>query len=190
MKIRRAHIVAGLAVIGIVGGAAFAATEGSADPDVFRANKIAVLQQEERDAATRAAGPRLSESQKADPDPAARLNVQPRTGLVYWRADCPPGPCERQVPPSPDEGKAVSTNNYYLGFDGQTAWSLYAGWTLPSGQGFLRLDRADGRHQLPFTLDQGVPTLTTVTPAQANFVTSAGHQGFLDLTTLKVTFTN
>jgi hypothetical protein len=169
---------------------AIAGTQSSTaigDTDV-RASKIAMVQREQADAAARLAGPRLSDAQNADPDPAARLDLQPRTGMVFWRAACPPGPCERQGPPLVDEGKIFATNNYYMTADGKTAWSLYAGWSIADGRGVLRLDRADGRKQIQLPADKGVPTLTAVTPVEALFVTSNGHEGTLDLGTLLVNF--
>lgn len=190
MGFRRTQVMVGIVAAVIIGGVAFTATQGSADPDTFRANKIALLQKEQRDATARLQGPRLSDAQRADPDPALRNNAQPHSRLIYWRAACPAGPCERQTPPTADEAKSVSTNNYYLGFDGQDAWTLYAGWTISSGQGLLRLERRDGRHDLALTGDQGIPTLTDVTPMQAQFTTSTGRRGFLDLATLTVIFTN
>lgn len=179
--------VAATAAAGVL--LAVRATPASGDPEVFRANKIAILQREQRDAAARAVGPRLSDSQRANPDPATALPMRPRTAIVYWRAACPPGPCERQVPPLADEGKTFATNNYYLGFDGASAWSLYARWNLTTARGVLWLDGISGRHQVELLPDKGVPTLTEVTPLQARFTTSNGHAGMLDLVTLAVTFT-
>ena len=87
-----------------------------------------------------------------------------------------------------DEGRTFATNNYYIGYDGKFGWSLYAGWTLADGRGVLRLDRADGMRQIALPVDKGVPTLLAVTPSAAAFVTSNGHEGVLDLTTLLVNF--
>jgi hypothetical protein len=160
----------------------------SADPGDFRANKVAVLNDERHDAAARAAGPRLSEAQIADPDPALRLNLQPYTRVVFWRANCPTADCERQVPPLVDEGKTFATSNYYLGFDGSRAWSLYARWSLTDERGVLRLDRSIGSKQIQLPAEVGRPTLTEVTNSSAVFTTSTGREGAIDLATLRVTF--
>jgi hypothetical protein len=80
--------------------------------------------------------------------------------------------------------------NYYLGFDGTHAWSLFAGRQLPSGNGVLFFAGAAGTKQIVLPSDRGTPTLTLVTDATATFTTSRGHIGVLDLQPLAVTFTN
>ena len=87
-----------------------------------------------------------------------------------------------------DEGTGFETNNYYLGYDGTSAWAVYAGWTIADGRGALRLVRRDGVHQITLPIDRGVPTLTAVASGQARFVTTSGSDGYLDLVALLLTF--
>ena len=89
-----------------------------------------------------------------------------------------------------DEGKRFATNNYYVGFDGTWAWSLFAGWTLADGIGTFRLDRKDGFREITIAQTAGVPTLIAVSADEALFVTSTGRRGVFDLHTLKVAFSN
>ena len=130
-------------------------------------------------------GPSVS---AASPGPLSSAGLEPRVGLVYWRAPCPMAPCEVQVPPTTDEGKGFETNNYYLGYDGTSAWAVYAGRTTVDGRGALRLVRKDGLHEIALPIDRGVPTLTAVASGQARFVTTSGHEGYLDLVALLLTF--
>jgi len=189
MRLRRFGLVVAAAAVCAAGAASNNPPAGvSADPSDFHADKVAVLDNERHAAAARAAGPRLSEAQIADPDPALRLNLQPYTRMVFWRARCPIADCDRQVPPLVDEGKTFATSNYYLGFDGSRAWTLYARWSLTDERGVLRLDRSSGSKQIQLPAEVGRPTLTAVTNSSAVFTTSTGREGAIDLATLLVTF--
>jgi hypothetical protein len=144
--------------------------------------------------------PELSPSTHATPlptastlpvfDPAKDVYTPPYQRMVYFRAPCPAEPCERQTPPMTDEGKRFATNNYYIGFDGTWSWMLLAGWRLADDVGAFWLARKDDFHELLLPVSAGRPTLTVVTQDAAQFVTSTGRRGVLDLRTLKVTFTN
>jgi hypothetical protein len=123
-------------------------------------------------------------------DPAKDLYTPPYQRMVYFRAPCPAEPCERQTPPMTDEGKRFATNNYYIGFDGTWSWMLLAGWRLADDIGAFRLARKDDFHELLLPVSAGAPTLTVVTEDAAQFVTSTGRRGVLDLHTLKVTLAN
>src|ERR1700682_3643039 len=104
MRLRRFGLVVAAAAVCAAAAASINPPAGvGADPGDFHADKVAVVDNERHAAAARAVGPRLSEAQIADPDPALRLNLQPYTRMVFWRASCPISDCERQVPPLVDE---------------------------------------------------------------------------------------
>jgi hypothetical protein len=64
---------------------------------------------------------------------------------------------------------------------------LLAGWRLDDDVGAFRLARKDDFHELLLPVSAGTPTLTVVAQDTAQFVTSTGRRGVLDLGTLKIT---
>ncbi len=179
----------GIAVATAIASALTVATVAAASgSDLFRAQKIALLQKEAQDAASRLSGPRLSAEQQSDPDPAGRLALSPHPRMVYWNAPCPSGPCEHLVPPTHEEGVTIKTNNYYIGFDGRTAFTIFAGSLIADGRGFLRYAGAGQPVDIVLAPGDGVPTLLSVAGGKARFTTSSGRSGSLDLATLAVSF--
>ncbi len=108
--------------------------------------------------------------------------------MVYWNAPCPSEPCEHQVPPTREEGVTIKTNNYYIGFDGRTAFTIYAGSLIADGRGFLRYAGVGKPVDVILDPGDGVPTLLSVAGGKAQFATSTGRDGNLDLATLAVSF--